>query len=104
MGPPSAPVFGRGPRAGAAIVIAGLSLGALVAVACEDSDSSVGKSSAPGDNVTNDTRDAEPRAPANPDPRPSELGALSAGPTAALYNDEGLTRPTTLRPRHATPA
>jgi len=61
-------------RGGGAIVLAALSLGATVAVACSDSGSSSGgTTTSPGDTVTNDTRDAEPRPPANPDPGDGSL-------------------------------
>jgi hypothetical protein len=66
-------------------------LGAMGATACEDSDSAVGKSSAPGDTVTNDTRDAETRAPATPD-----TDAPSGEPDAVYGSEAGYTTDATV--------
>jgi hypothetical protein len=55
----------RRTRARAAALLGALWLGGAVATACGDSATS--PSSQGGDDVVNDTRDASPRAPANPD-------------------------------------
>jgi hypothetical protein len=70
-------------RGGVAVVVAGLALGGIAGAACDESGSPV--PSVPGDTVINDTRDAEIRAPANPDPGD---GATPMGQPEASY-DEG---------------
>jgi hypothetical protein len=71
-------------RGGAASALGALVLGGVVAIACGDSGSSSGTKSAPGNDVTNDTRDAEPRPPATPDPGDGSPGGQ---PDATYYGD-----------------
>jgi hypothetical protein len=60
---------GRQTRRGTFAALALLFYCGVAPQACGDSGSSAGGStSAPGNTVVNDTRDAEPRPPANPDP------------------------------------
>ena len=74
----------RGSLAALALFFA---LSGVAAQACGDSGSSPGgSSSAPGNTVFNDTRDAEPRPPANPDPGD---GSTLTGEPDALYAGEG---------------
>jgi hypothetical protein len=60
-----------------------VALSAIGAGACSDSGSSTGSTSAPGNTVIDDTRDAEPRPPANPDPGD---GATVTGEPDATYD------------------
>jgi hypothetical protein len=75
-------------RRGSALpVVAFLVAAGAVAAACSDAgSSSTGTTTSPGDDVTNDTRDAEPRAPANPDPGD---GAEPLGQPDASYGEGG---------------
>ena len=73
-------------RPPAALVLA-VSLAAIGVVACSDSGSSTGSTTAPGNTVVNDTRDAEPRPPANPDP--GDGSTPTGEPDASGYGDGG---------------
>jgi len=82
-------------RRGSAPVLAALGLAGIVAAACSDGGSSSGNgTSGGGDDVTNDTRDAEPRPPANPDDGSALVGepdGYATGQPDASYADDGPT-------------
>jgi hypothetical protein len=84
-------------RGDALPVLAALSLAGIVAAACSDDDTSAsgGATGGGGDDFVNDTRDAEPRAPANPNPGDGSVptgepdGYATGQPDAPLYGEGG---------------